>query len=250
MRPELPMATQAQIIANRANAQSSTGPRSSHGKAASAMNGLRHGFRSQSVLLPSEDPAEYQALLDELTEHFKPEDLTEDRCVREMVDAEWRLRRTRRNMEFALSQKYFELQTEFPETPDAHLEAMAFEKLHREDASFAYYLKYESKYERQYSRAYAEWTRYQLNRRNARIKNLQEAVLAPPPGWELREKAPEPPLQNRTTEPNSPSNPQPEKRTTEPNPVPRSAPCPCGSGQKYKRCCGQNAPAVLHTYAA
>jgi preprotein translocase subunit SecA len=28
--------------------------------------------------------------------------------------------------------------------------------------------------------------------------------------------------------------------------TPRNAPCPCGSGQKYKRCCGRNAPAVLN----
>ncbi|MFN3322561.1 MAG: SEC-C metal-binding domain-containing protein [Bryobacteraceae bacterium] len=28
--------------------------------------------------------------------------------------------------------------------------------------------------------------------------------------------------------------------------VPRSGPCPCGSGRKYKRCCGQNAPPVLY----
>ncbi|MFN3326576.1 MAG: SEC-C metal-binding domain-containing protein [Bryobacteraceae bacterium] len=27
---------------------------------------------------------------------------------------------------------------------------------------------------------------------------------------------------------------------------PRSGPCPCGSGRKYKRCCGQDAPPVLH----
>jgi uncharacterized protein YecA (UPF0149 family) len=27
--------------------------------------------------------------------------------------------------------------------------------------------------------------------------------------------------------------------------TPRSAPCPCKSGQKYKRCCGKNAPPVL-----
>jgi hypothetical protein len=27
--------------------------------------------------------------------------------------------------------------------------------------------------------------------------------------------------------------------------IPRSAPCPCKSGQKYKRCCGKNAPPVL-----
>ena len=35
----------------------------------------------------------------------------------------------------------------------------------------------------------------------------------------------------------------------EPAPIPRGAPCPCGSGQKYKRCCGQSAPAVLQTAA-
>jgi hypothetical protein len=32
--------------------------------------------------------------------------------------------------------------------------------------------------------------------------------------------------------------------------VPRSAPCPCGKGLKYKRCCGKEAPAVLYTAAA
>jgi NADH dehydrogenase FAD-containing subunit len=32
--------------------------------------------------------------------------------------------------------------------------------------------------------------------------------------------------------------------------IPRSAPCPCKSGEKYKRCCGKNAPPVLSTQAA
>ena len=32
--------------------------------------------------------------------------------------------------------------------------------------------------------------------------------------------------------------------------IPRSAPCPCKSGQKYKRCCGRNAPPVLSVRAA
>jgi len=31
--------------------------------------------------------------------------------------------------------------------------------------------------------------------------------------------------------------------------IPRSAPCPCGSGAKYKRCCGASAPAVLSAAA-
>jgi len=41
-------------------------------------------------------------------------------------------------------------------------------------------------------------------------------------------------------------------RQNEPDPapgnqtqIPRTAPCPCGSGLKYKRCCGVGAPPVL-----
>ena len=37
---------------------------------------------------------------------------------------------------------------------------------------------------------------------------------------------------------------------TDPRATPRNAPCPCGSGQKYKRCCGTAAPPVLHQKAA
>jgi uncharacterized protein YecA (UPF0149 family) len=32
--------------------------------------------------------------------------------------------------------------------------------------------------------------------------------------------------------------------------IARNAPCPCGSGNKYKRCCGVNAPPVLYNAAA
>jgi transposase-like protein len=32
--------------------------------------------------------------------------------------------------------------------------------------------------------------------------------------------------------------------------IARNAPCPCGSGNKYKRCCGANAPPVLSKAAA
>jgi uncharacterized protein YecA (UPF0149 family) len=39
---------------------------------------------------------------------------------------------------------------------------------------------------------------------------------------------------------------QPEKTVL----IPRSAPCPCRSGEKYKRCCGKNAPPVLFGAAA
>ena len=97
------MATTAQSAANKANAQQSTGPVSPEGKATSARNRLTHGFHSATVVLPSDDPAEYESLLTELSEHFAPTNLTETRLVREMVDAEWRLRRVRCHMEAAVS---------------------------------------------------------------------------------------------------------------------------------------------------
>jgi uncharacterized protein YchJ len=39
---------------------------------------------------------------------------------------------------------------------------------------------------------------------------------------------------------------QPEKTAS----IPRGAPCPCKSGEKYKRCCGKTAPPVLFGTAA
>ncbi|MBL8174092.1 MAG: SEC-C domain-containing protein [Bryobacterales bacterium] len=46
------------------------------------------------------------------------------------------------------------------------------------------------------------------------------------------------------------SNPTPTAKSaptdSSPTPTPRNASCPCGSGQKFKRCCGRNAPPVLH----
>lgn len=42
---------------------------------------------------------------------------------------------------------------------------------------------------------------------------------------------------------------QPTAQET-PHQTPRNALCPCGSGNKYKRCCGKNAPPVLNRAAA
>ena len=103
------MSSTAQILANQANSRLSTGPRTEAGKSASALNNLQHGARSEAVLLPGEDPAEYEALLAELTTHFTAVDATELRSVREMADADWRLQRIRRCSSDALTRRIAEL---------------------------------------------------------------------------------------------------------------------------------------------
>src|SRR3954466_3508368 len=54
----------ARLAANRANAKKSCGPRSPEGKAVSKFNGLVHGMRAESDILPGEDPRELQRRID------------------------------------------------------------------------------------------------------------------------------------------------------------------------------------------
>ena len=56
------MATPAQIAANLANSQKSTGPKSADGKARSSRNSFKHGLYSKHLVLPNEDPAELDQL--------------------------------------------------------------------------------------------------------------------------------------------------------------------------------------------
>ena len=83
------MATPAQIAANQANAQRSTGPKTQEGKAKSAMNRLTHGFASAQYIIPGEDPAAFHALLDELRIEHLPETPTEEIFVEKMAQTQW-----------------------------------------------------------------------------------------------------------------------------------------------------------------
>ncbi|HYL72907.1 MAG TPA: hypothetical protein VEU96_01825 [Bryobacteraceae bacterium] len=79
---------------NRLNAQHSTGPRTTEGKARSSRNSLTHGLTSRTtVVLPSEDPAEYQQHCQLLRDEFKPKTPTENLLVQELCDVAWRLKR-------------------------------------------------------------------------------------------------------------------------------------------------------------
>jgi hypothetical protein len=90
------MATPAQITANRANAQKSTGPRSAEGKSASRFNALKHGMDAASVIIPGEDPAIYDALAVNYQRDYRPETPSENFHVDTMLRADWQKRRLMR----------------------------------------------------------------------------------------------------------------------------------------------------------
>jgi len=85
--------TEQKLAANRRNAQLSTGPRTGQGKAAVSLNALTHGLRSRHVVLPHEDPAEFQQLCDNLTAEWRPETPTQGHLVTQIAIAIWKLDR-------------------------------------------------------------------------------------------------------------------------------------------------------------
>ncbi len=87
------MPTQAQLDANRANAQLSTGPTSETGKATSSLNAVKTGLTGRTVLLPGDDAAAYEAHIAEFTQRYQPAADAERNLVQSLADTEWRLLR-------------------------------------------------------------------------------------------------------------------------------------------------------------
>src|SRR5258708_3069071 len=79
------MSSQQQIEANRLNAQKSTGPSTPEGRAAVSLNGLKYGLYAQTLILPGEDPAEFEALLDRLDAEYQPATPTEEAFVSQIA---------------------------------------------------------------------------------------------------------------------------------------------------------------------
>ena len=65
-------ASEAQITANRRNAERSTGPRSPQGKENSRRNALKHGLTGEGVALTNEDAAEVERVFVDLEAELRP----------------------------------------------------------------------------------------------------------------------------------------------------------------------------------
>jgi len=87
------MSTPAQIAANRANAQLSTGPATADGRAKSSLNAVKTGLTGRTVLLPGDDAAAYQAHVTSFFARYEPATDEERNLVQSLADTEWRLLR-------------------------------------------------------------------------------------------------------------------------------------------------------------
>ena len=90
------LSTDRQIEANRPNAQHSTGPSTPEGRAAVRLNGLKHGLCAETIVVPGEDPAQFEALLDAYRAEYQPATPSAEFLVRQVAMADWRLLRLHR----------------------------------------------------------------------------------------------------------------------------------------------------------
>ena len=87
------MSTEAKIIANRRNAQKSTGPRTRAGKAAISKNAVKHGLLASQAVISSESREDFDINRDRIISYLVPESPMESMLAERIVVLSWRLQR-------------------------------------------------------------------------------------------------------------------------------------------------------------
>jgi hypothetical protein len=117
------MLTDAKLAANRANALLSTGPQTAGGKAAVALNPVRHGIFAAVPVLPTEDPEEWAAHRAAVVEDLGPEGGLEVALAERAALVLWRMGRLARYEAAATAAGIEDL--ELPEVPSAEADRFA-----------------------------------------------------------------------------------------------------------------------------
>jgi len=87
------MATEAQIITNRRNAQKSTGPRTPEGKAAVSQNAVKHGLTAAHDVIFTESQADFELHRERMLDELNPVGAMESMLAERIVSLSWRLKR-------------------------------------------------------------------------------------------------------------------------------------------------------------
>jgi hypothetical protein len=96
------MASEAQVLANRRNAEKSTGPRTEEGKAVVSQNAVKHGLLARQDVIGSEDRDEFELHRRQMMEELNPGGPVETMLAERIVSLSWRLKRAERIQSEAL----------------------------------------------------------------------------------------------------------------------------------------------------
>jgi hypothetical protein len=205
------MATVSQITANRLNAQSSTGPTTPEGRQAASRNAVRHGLYASLDSLPAHDKLQVESILAHFRLEFPNHAPEAERHFNELALA-WFRRERVRSMEAAFFDHHLDVSLQNVPGLPRDRAALAILTTDCEHSGILMKLhRLERAYTRDIDRA---------------LKSLNEQAIS---------------SDNEIAETKPISGPRPAAQHPEPA---RNAPCPCGSGLKYKRCCGHARPSA------
>ncbi len=88
------MLSEKQLVANRANAQLSTGPKTEEGKRRSSLNARRHNLTGQVTAMTEEDRIAHNAFSEALIKAMAPEGALELQLAQRVATDSWRLNRS------------------------------------------------------------------------------------------------------------------------------------------------------------
>jgi hypothetical protein len=250
-----------------------TGPRTEAGlespsgvraKAKSSRNSIRTGLYAARDFIRPEEEEEYAETLIKLMDELTPENSVEETFATEIMGATWRLRRCRL-VEEAFSfiddlncDPMIDERTEKQQKSVDRARAQSHLILRRSLDELRKLQKVRESPLRGESRTIQEQLQEQLADQNPTPKPAPQPPPDPgPANMNALMALAEHQLAQRYRESglNSFCNPAPAAPATpssfceKPAQTPRNATCPCGSGTKYKRCCGKNAPPVLNKAA-
>lgn len=179
------MATEAQIAANRRNAQLSTGPRTEEGKARAARSSLRHGLTAADLVLFDESEEGFDEFHTGVSRDLEPVGSVECALVERIAFLAWRIRRAGR-AEAALINAEAQRRKEqvTTQSPKGMLRIDASLFFDKTTDKINLISRYEAAIERQLNRAIATLDRRQTRRRERaewQEKRLNEDRPLPEP---------------------------------------------------------------------
>ncbi len=171
------MSSAARALANHANAQASTGPRTQEGKAASRLNAVSHSMTSKTAVLPHESQEEYDAVLRSLMDDHKPASDNERLLVERLAQAHWRLQRCYSVERAFLENRIAAAREESPDVdPDAAMAQLFVDKT--ESSRMRLMMRYLGAAERAFYKAGADLAKAQAERRKREAEEAEMEALA------------------------------------------------------------------------
>jgi hypothetical protein len=114
--------SEARLVANRANALKSTGPKTPEGKARSSMNAWKHGLTAKSVVLTHEYEEDFNRLAFAYRSHFLPATELELHLVDQLIVVHWHMERIRFVESFHVEQEIYnpDVAASYPDVDPDH----------------------------------------------------------------------------------------------------------------------------------